>query len=331
MNTYHQTQKRAGLPELLVFRGLLSDDLRFEPLGCYSTYVAPRRAAPPPGDYYLALYTADGHELLRQPATLTEPRTCSPLSPRGWLVEGRMPLHPQGAQLRFCKGERLIRSFPVAAPPELRLVWQPKKVNRRDAYDLLLEYSPPSADAYVKILYQWGEKRYMAAGLIRPTPSLRLRFAGLPGGDACRFIISYSSGLRTVTETTHSFFVPRLPAALRIVRPLEGAVFAPWHPIALEATVRDPQGDAEPARGVAWLLNGRPLAAGRLGCLQALPEGQYTLEARLAGKEELVDRCTFAVRSRKTKAIPGMAWDSAGRQQQAPQPAQDLPDSEPPA
>lgn len=310
MDSRHQAQRRDKSTETLIFRGILRDDLRFTPVGCYSTYVTGPGKIPAKGDYFLALYDAEKRLLLREPVAVTEPVVCTNLSPGGSLVEGRIPLQADGKELRFLKGDIVIHSFSLGDPPRLTVEWQAKKVERKNKYPLVLQFSKPTPDAYVKILYQWGEHRYLTAALTRPTRALELEFGSLPGGDECRLIVTYTSGMRTVVATTDVFSVPLLPPTLRIVRPRERATFAPWHPITLEAEVVDRQRTDEAETILVWLLNGKEVGKGRLGCLQTLPAGKYELEVRLHGKEAITARRAFEVlRPKNATGIPANDWD----------------------
>lgn len=310
MNIRHQAQKRGKSTEVLIFRGILRDDLTFTPVGCHSTYVTRPRKIPPSGDYSLALYDAEKRLLSREPVAVAEPSVCANISPGGSIVEGRMPLWANGKELRFLKGDTVILSVPLGDPPQLTLKWNEKKVDRQKKYPLALQFSTPVSDAYIKIFYQWGKTRYLTAALSRPRNEFELEFGNLPGGDNCRLIVSYSSGMRTTVAVSDVFSVPLLPPTLRIVRPRERATFAPWHPITLEAEVNDRQRANDDLINLVWLLNGKEVAKGRLGCLQTLPEGKYKLEAKLHGKEVITAQREFGVsRPKGAKGVPANEWE----------------------
>lgn len=211
MDTRHQAQRRGKSTEVLIFRGILRDGLKFIPVGCHSTYVTRPAKIPTRGDYYLALYDAEKRLLSREPVAVAEPSVCANVSPGGSIVEGRMPLWANGKELRFLKGDTLILSVPLGDPPQLTLKWNEKKVDRRKKYPLTLQFSTPASDAYIKILYQWGKSRYLTAALTRPMKKLELEFGRLPGGDECRLIVSYSNGMRTAVAVSDAFSVPLLP------------------------------------------------------------------------------------------------------------------------
>jgi hypothetical protein len=310
MNMPYQVQKRDNATETVIFRGVLRDDLRFEPVGCYSTYGSVPRLSSTQGNYFLALYDAEERLPLREPVAVADPIICTNLSPGIQLVEGRMPLHADGKVLHFLKEDILIGKFPLAEPPQLSVEWKRKVVERKKKYPLVLQFSKPMPDAHIKILYQWDENHSMTAGLTRPMKTLDLDFTNLPGGDECRLVVIYTSGMRTVGSTTDAFSVPLLPPSLRIVRPREQAAFAPWHPITLEAEVRDRQNENIEETDLVWLLNGKEVVKGRLGCLQSLPEGKYELEVRLNSKQEIAARREFkVVRPKEAIGISPNDWD----------------------
>ncbi len=310
MDMRHQAQKRDKSAETLIFRGILSDDLRFTPVGCYSTFVAQDRAMPERSEYFLALYDGDKRLLLSEPVDVTRPVVCTNISAGASLVEGRMPLHPNGRELRFLKRDTVIHSVPLGDPPTIKVEWTARSVDRRSKYRLALQYSTPARDAYIKVLYHWRENRYLTAALTRPTKELEVEFGSLPGGDECRLIVTYTSEMRTVVAMTDVFTVPLLPPTLRIVRPRERATFAPWHPITLEAEVIDRQRTDEDETILVWLLNGKEVGKGRLGCLQTLSEGKYELEVRLHGKEVITARRAFEVlRPKRVLGVLANDWD----------------------
>jgi len=309
MNTWHQAQRRGKSTEVLIFRGILRDDLKFIPVGCHSTYVTRPGKIPAGGDHSLALYDSEKRLLSREPVAVAEPSVCANLSPGGSIVEGRIPLRAGGRELRFLRGDTVILSVPLGEPPQLTVEWKAAKVDRRKKYRLRLQCSEPAPDAYVKVLYQWGETRYLTAALSRPTKELELEFGRLPGGDECRLIVTYTSGMRTAVAVTEAFSVPPLPPTLRIVRPRERATFAPWHPVTLEAEVIDRQRADDDVMNLVWLLNGKEVGKGRLGCLQTLPEGKYRLEAQLRGKKVITARRDFEVsRPKQVKGVPANDW-----------------------
>lgn len=93
------------------------------------------------------------------------------------------------------------------------------------------------------------------------------------------------------------------------MRPRERATFAPWHPITLEAEVTDRQREDDNLINLVWLLNGKEVAKGSLGCLQTLPEGKYKLEAQLHGKVVITIRREFEVsRPKGAKGVPANEW-----------------------
>ncbi|MFZ5814957.1 MAG: hypothetical protein ACOY93_06595 [Bacillota bacterium] len=306
----HQAERGAKAAETLIVRGILYDDGRFEPLGCHSAYVTGPRRAPIKGDYALELVDGEQRLLVREPVAVREPTICVNISPGLSLVEGRLPLLPGAKEVRIVKGEVPIRTLPLGEPPQIQVEWKPKHVDRRKKHPLLLHFSRPAPDAYIKVFYQWGENRYMTAALTRPVERLELDFRGLPGGDECHIIVAYTSGLRTAAVTTHAFSVSPLPPSLEIVRPREQAVFAPWHPITLEARMVDRQGEGSRQSDLLWRLNGKRVSRGWVGCLQSLPEGNYELEVQLPGKEGIAARRTLVIkRPKEVKGIPASEWD----------------------
>lgn len=309
MTTRHQAEPIGRSAETLVFRGILSKDLRFTPMGCHTTRIEGPRKPPAPGDLFVELFDREGNLLQREPAAAETPVVCANASPAGALIEGRIPLPDGAAELRFTKGKTLIQSFPIGEAPRIEVAWREEKVDRHRKYPLLLEFSDPTPEAYLKILYEWGEGRYQTAALTRPVKKLDIDFGSLPGGEACRLIVTYTSGMRTAVATTKAFSVPAIPPVLRIARPREKAVFAPWHPVTLEAEWVDRQNGTAEDPDLIWVLNGKKAGAGPLGCLQDLSEGRYELELRLRGRDSLSVRRDFEVRRpEKIRGLPAKEW-----------------------
>jgi hypothetical protein len=310
MTTRHQSEAFGRSTETLVFRGILGHDLRFIPMGCFTARLEGPRRTPGAGELFLELLDREGKLLSREPVAATEPVVCAGTSPGGSLVEGRIALPAGGKELRLLKGKALVGSFPIGDAPRLDVRWKGGRLERTKKYSLFLEFSDPAPDAMVKILYQWGEGRYLTAALTRPVGKIEVDFAHLPGGEACRLIITYTSGMRTTAVTTAEFSVPPLEPDLRIVRPRENAVFAPWHPVTLEAERRDRQAEAVDETELEWVLNGKRAGAGALGCLQGLPEGRHVLELRLRGRNDLSVKREFEVqRPKKTAGVSAKEWD----------------------
>lgn len=295
--------------EFVVFQGLLYGDERFEPLPGYSTRILRSRPKVLDERYFIELQDERDQTIGREPVAITEAISCHGASNRQSHVQGAICLRRGAKKLLFYRKDNLIGQFPIGPPPSLKLAWRNKKVSRGKQYELGLKFSEPAEDAYLQIAYQWGERRYQAIALIDPVPTFKLDFSQLPGGKECRLVVVYTSGMRTVVEKTDTFSMEPLAPSLRIMRPREKDVFAPWHPITLEAELIDRQNDLE-VDNLVWFLNGKEIAKGPLGCLQAPPEGNHKLEVRLRDQKDIKARSSFKVtRPKKVAGIPANEWD----------------------
>jgi hypothetical protein len=296
--------------EVLVFQGILYGNQQFTVLPGHSTRVVRDWPTVTDKKSYIELQDRQGNSMGREPVRVTKAMDCHETASRQYHVYSFITLRRGVSKLLFYKDDALISELVVGEQPTLTLNWDIRTVSRDKRYTLGFRFSNPLGDAYLQIIYQWTDQHYRTIRIIDPTPKIELDFSQLPGGKVCRLVIAYTSGMRTVVQTTDPFSVPLLPATLRILRPREDAAFAPGHPITLEAEVRDRQNENIEETDLVWLLNGKEVIKGRLGCLQSLPEGKYELEVRLDSKQEIAARREFkVVRPKDVRELPANEWD----------------------
>jgi hypothetical protein len=306
----HIAESHGAADETLVLSGVLRRG-KLTWFGCHTTRATEAAAAAADGIHRVEVRGADDRVLSEAPLALVEPDVCSGLTPNGLFVRGRVALPPGAQRLLVFARDRLIHTTPIGDAPTIALRWEEKAVVRGRRYRLGLELSPATPDAFLKLFYQWDERRYMVAGLSRPVGHLDLDFDGLPGGERCRILVAYTSAMRTAVATTSSFQVPALAPVLRIIRPRKGAVYAPWHPVELQAEVMDRQKRGVRDRDLVWALNDKAVATGPVVCLQGLPVGDYDVELRLTGAVTGTARAAFTVAGSFPKhAIRPEVWDA---------------------
>jgi hypothetical protein len=265
---------RAG--EVLVVRGLLTDDLRFLPLGGGSEHRRPPLRGCVQTDVELVLLDAADRPLATERGSLSSVAECSPHVARAQVLEGSVPLRAGAKAIAVRRNGIDVARLEVGSRPELKLVWSEGSVKRSGKYTLRIDHSTPAPDAMLKVFYVWGPERYLLAGYGPPRKAVEVRFDGLPGGAECSIVVVYTSGFRSVVARTAPFAVPPLPPEVAIARPRNNQVFAPWHPIELEARVRDRQAPGKTAAACAWSLDGKPAGKGQLVYAGMLEPGTYS-------------------------------------------------------
>ncbi len=298
----HASEPVTSVREILVIRGIVHDDLRFVPMGCGSAFVKPRLADPAGSDYVIELRDRRGRVLNRERAGVVLPTVCAPYEPRAVLLEGSIALRRGAASLVVRKQDIDVATLPLGAPPKLSIAWEARSVRRDRTYSLGLTCSTPSGDAMVKVFYHWAPDRYVFAGATRPARTVKIGFGALPGGDACRLVVAYSSGLRTAVRTTKPFKVPPMPARVEILRPAPRQVFAAWHPVEFEGRIVDRQADGVAAGDYRWTLDGEPAGTGRLLYGGFLEEGTHQVALSYRGAKDSAARATFSVKGGAKKS-----------------------------
>jgi hypothetical protein len=232
----------------------------------------------------------------REPVGAQAPVICVQRPDRTMFLEGSIGMSRDAASVALLRRDDVIATLPIGPKPRLSIEWAPPRVAKRDrAYQLVLTISPPTADASIRIFHSWAPRKYVLAGVVHPRKSVEMRFTDLPGGDACRLVVAYSTGLRTTAQTTKAFAVPPMPPEVEILRPVSKRVYAPWHPVELEGRIRDVQAGRIPNGDYIWTLNGTPARTGPLVFAGFLKEGRY--EAVLTYKRNgAAARVTFVVR-----------------------------------
>lgn len=288
MRLKHVSESIGTATEVLVVRGLLTDDLRFIPVFCNSEFRRPKLAKTCGSDIELALLDEDGGILRKEPAGIRETIECSPHIPRACVVEGSIPLRAGAQRLAIRKGEFNVAELKIGERPKIEVAWSEKTVTRKGKYILRLDYSKPTEDAMLKVFFQWGPKEYLLASAGKPAKEIAASFADMPGGDRCELIVAYTSGLRTAVARTEPFKLAPLPPKVEIVRPRAGQVFAAWHPVEMQGQVRDRQrGDVAPEECV-WTLKGKEIGRGLLVYGGFLGPGSYEASLRYRKTQQSV-------------------------------------------
>ena len=275
MRLKHVGESISTATEVLVVRGLLTDDLRFMPIFCSSEFRRRKLVETRGSDIELALLDQDGKTLLKDQAGIRETIECSPHIPRASVVEGSIPLRAGAQRLRIRKGGLDVVELKIGERPTLKVAWTETAVTREGKYVLRLDYSEPTEDAMVKIFFRWGPEQYLLGSAGKPAKETVVTFRGMPGGDRCQLIVAYTSGLRTTVGRTTPFKLAPLAPKVEIMRPRAGQVFAAWHPVELQGQVRDRQRGEVPPEECVWTLKGKEIGRGLLAYAGFLEPGLY--------------------------------------------------------
>jgi hypothetical protein len=288
MNLRHYSESIGTATEVLVVRGLLTDDLQFQPVFCGSEFRRPDLAKSGDSDIELALLDEADRILITAPAGIRKTIECSPHNPRACLLEGSIPFRPGAQRLTIRKGQVEVAKLEIGGRPKIRVIWSEKKVTSAGKYILGLDYSKPSPDALVKIFFQWGPEQYLLASAVKPAPEIALSFGDMPGGNRCGLIVAYTSSRRTAVARTKPFQLTLLEPKVEIVRPRADQVFAAWHPVELQGKVRDRQRGDVPPQECVWILDGKEIGRGLLVYGGFLEPGLYEAYLRYGKTQQSV-------------------------------------------
>lgn len=287
--------RRADDVEYLVIHGLLRADLTFEPLACRSAFsLRPMRTRTAEG-YSLELRDEKGKALQRAPVAVFDPVVCHDRQSDLQVVHGRIALREGATHVRLLQDDILIHERAIPDAPSLSLGWEPETVGRGDSHTLSFDYSKPSRDAYLVVYFQWGARTYRPVALLRPQRETEIRFDVLPGGDACRLIAAYTSGMRTAVATTGPFSVPLRAPLGRILSPASGGKLRAGRPVTLEGQSDGGGGRVPEGGGLVWRLGGREIGRGRVVTVAGLPAGKHAVALFHSGSDQVLDRRELVV------------------------------------
>lgn len=307
----HRTNKKF---EWLMFRGLLGADMRFTPLGSYSssqvaTASVAKGTQAAPGNYFIELRNEDDKTLSRENVHVMRPHVCHGHDAGVLQVEGRIALVPQADKLVFYRDDLLIETLAIESAPQIEIVWRHKRVSRKRGYTLELKLTPPHRHAFVVVSYLWDEGRYRTLGIFEPARELRFDFANLPGGKNCQLLVTYCSGPRSCTAQSEPFEVPPLEPRVHIVTPAANRRFSPWEPITASGSVIDEQsGSATDNQRLRWLLDGEPAGSGPDLFLQNVPAGEHELTLQYEDSGGALDSRRFRVLRHRASSKVAAPW-----------------------
>jgi hypothetical protein len=295
--------------EVLVIQGRLDRSGRFTPRRCRSTYYVREWPVVEDAEYVVETLDREDRPLHREPALVTPDIDCGPGDPERFRLVAYIGLQDEAASARLRRGDLVLWRTEIPAAPKVRVSIGRAQPNRKRSYPLDLRYSEPGEGAHLTVVYQWGERQFRPIYIGPPAESIKIDLRELPGGDACRFVVMYSNGLRSVGDATRTFRLPRVGPSVAIARPERGETVVARTPVILEGHVSDPErpGGPRPDEDLVWLVDSEPVASGPIASIDGLPDGRHriTLSYRAdPGAEQSVN-----VRARAAKDGTADDWD----------------------
>ena len=265
--------------EVLVIRGKLDRAGRFTMLRSRSTPLV--RQWPvvddPALDVTVELLDRTGRVLHREQADVKADVDCRPGAPQSFRVIAHIELRPDAAFVRLmhdCDLQIWREAVPEAA--SLEVGFTRTRGSRDRPMELRFRYSPPGDAAHLTIVYQWGTGRFRPIYIGPPRPAISVNLRDLPGGEVCRFAVTYSNGLRSAHAATEPFRMPLLGPAVEIVRPGRQEAITARTPVILQGMVSDPERPGG-AKGdeVRWFVDELEVATGLLASVDGLSAGRH--------------------------------------------------------
>lgn len=298
--------------EVLVIRGHLNRAGQFRPRGCRSTPHVRQWPVVEDSEVVVELLDGDDAVLHREFASIRDDVDCKPGAAESFHVDAYVELRDDAVSVRLRRGDFVLWQSAIGERATLEVSL---KKRNRDRAILGLSYSEPGDGASMLVVYQWGEGRFDPVYLGPPAEELVIPFAELPGGERCRFLVTYSNGLRSASGLTEPFDVKRQGPRVAIVRPaVETSVVADT-PVIFEGMVldRERRGGPRPDEDVVWLVDGDSVGRGLITSVDGLAEGEHRVEMIYGGESRVTDRVNVvAVAARAPTADTWEDWNPLG-------------------
>jgi len=297
--------------EYLVVRGRLDRAGQFTPRRCSSTrYV---HAWPEPtqpeefhGEIVVETVADSGEVLQRERAQVRPEEICAPGEARTFRVLAYIGLHPAAVAVRVRRDERVLWEMRVPEAPraEVRLERAPKRGGGRGTTALLrLDLSEPADPglAFVTVVFQWAEREFRTVHIGPPAGEVTVPSADLAGGRECRFLVTYSNGLRAASAVTDAFGLEELGPAVTIVRPGRGEKLVSGVPVVLDGFAEDPEHPdrVRDADRLLWTVDEREVGHGPITSVDSLEPGRHEVVLTYRGEPAASVSVTVSVRETK--------------------------------
>ena len=295
--------------EVLLVRGTLDRAGRFTPRGSRSTTNVRQWPVVESSDVVVELLDGDGQALHRELASVTGVVDCAPGDPRQFRLDAYIELRADAAGIQLRRGDLILWRDTIAEPARLRV-----RLGRRKNDEIVLRstFSPAGDGANMLVVYQWGEGRFQPVYAGPPSETLAIDLAEMPGGEDCRFVVTYSNGMRSASAATDPFAVARRGPAVTILRPEPNAKVIAGTAVILEGGVldRERRGGPRLDEDVVWLVDGEPVGRGLITSVDGLSEGNHVVELVYAADPGATAAVEVAVRAARVPTADTWGdWD----------------------
>lgn len=297
--------------EVLVIRGRLDRAGRFTPHKGRSTSRVRQWPIVEESDVVVELLDREQRVLHREKAQVIPIRDCEPGDAQRYRVVAHIELRDDASAVRLIRKDLELWRDEIPDAPQLEVSFVARRIAREKPVVLRVRVSDGGKDATLTVVYQWGARQFRPIYIGPPTSDLELDLAELPGGDACRFVVSYSNGMRSANAATEMFRVPLQGPMVEITRPAPRELGVANAAVVLQGNVRDDERPGGPREDdVIWLLNGEEIGRGLIAGTEALEPGKYVIamvyRAKPGAQAELVLRVP---ESEVPTASQWAAWD----------------------
>jgi hypothetical protein len=295
--------------EVLVISGRLDRAGRFVPRRCRSTRFVRQWPVIEGTEYSVELVASDGVVLHREPARVTPDVGCDPGDARRYRVLAYIVLRPDARELRLRRDDLVIWETRISGAAKVKVELQGRPTRASGAL-LALHVSEAGESAHATVVYQWGERRFRPAYVGSPSQKIRIDLRQMPGGEKCRFLVTYSNGMRSAGSATRYFRLPRIGPALAIARPSRNQPVAAGTPVILEGHVTDPEraGGARPDEHLVWLIDRAQVGTGPITSVDGLTAGSHQVTLVYRGEHGTAQR-SVQLRVRRSELPTANDWE----------------------
>jgi len=300
---------KRGRTEVLAIRGRIDEAGRFTSWRCTSTFFVRQWPTREATGYVIELLDVGDRLLHREPALVELDQTCDPGEARRLQVTAYIGLRDDAVAVHLRRDDLVLWRREVPRPARVSVRMVGPRVSRDAPVRLRVTYSEPGDGAFLKVIYKWGERRFQVVDVVAPTELLEIPMDSRPGGEACRFVVIYSNGLRAAAAATRPFPLGTLGPSLTILQPKPRTVLLLGQPLSLEGQVVDPErpGGARVREGLSWWVDGDLVGRGPIAGVERLREGRHSVALRYeAGARTEV---STQVTVRRGPVVPADGWE----------------------
>ncbi len=302
--------------EVLVIRGRLDRAGRFTPHKGRSTSRVRQWPVVEESEVLVELLDREQRVLHREYAQVIPVRECEPGDAQRFRVLAHIEFREDASIVRLMRRDIELWREEIPPAPTLEVNLAQRRVTREKPAVLRARFSEGGKEATLTVVYQWGPRQFRPIYIGPPTEQVELDLAELPGGEACRFVVSYSNGMRSANAATDSFKVPPQGPMVEIARPTAREQIVANSAVILQGNVRDDERPGGPREGdVVWLLDGEEIGRGLIASTEALAPGKYKLA--MAYRAEPGAQAEMILRVRESEvptAAQWPAWDPFARE-----------------